>query len=53
MAKEIMEMSKQIPDTRSLLMTDTETQSIIAKILREGMKESLPINIHVSNGMVG
>ena len=40
MAKEITETSKQIPDALSLLMADPETQSMIAKILREGMKES-------------
>jgi len=40
MAKEITETSKQIPDALSLLMTDPETQSMIEKILREGMKES-------------
>jgi len=40
MAKEIAETSKQIPDALSLLKTDHETQSMIAKIISEGMKES-------------
>jgi hypothetical protein len=39
MAKEITETSKQIPDALSLLMADHETQSMIAKILREEMKD--------------